>query len=146
MFLERSLLTKRQHLLNNLRCPCGRIAMGQPLFFDKCCGQYIDHFDIRPAPDPVSLMRSRYTAFFFERERYLLDTWHPTERPRSVEFDPKTQWLGLDVQSQKMLDLDTAEVEFVARFRLNGRATRLHENSLFKRNNGRWFYVVAQTD
>lgn len=120
--------------------------MGQPLFFDKCCGQYIDHFDIRPAPDPVSLMRSRYTAFFFERERYLLDTWHPTERPRSVEFDPKTQWLGLDVQSQKMLDLDTAEVEFVARFRLNGRATRLHENSLFKRNNGRWFYVVAQTD
>lgn len=120
--------------------------MGQPLFFDKCCGQYLDHFDIRPAPDPESLMRSRYTAFFFEREQYLLDTWHPTERPRSVEFDPMTQWLGLDVQSQKMLDLDTAEVEFVARFRLNGRATRLHENSLFKRNNGRWFYVVAQTD
>lgn len=91
-------------------------------------------------------MRSRYSAFVLERERYLLDTWHPTQRPQSVEFEPLTKWLGLHIQSQTLLDLDTAEVEFVARFRLNGRATRLHEKSQFKRLNGRWFYVIAQTD
>ncbi len=91
-------------------------------------------------------MRSRYTAFVLAREGYLLDTWHPSERPRSVEFEPLAQWLGLHVHAQTLLDLDTAEVEFVARFRLNGRATRLHENSLFKRHSGRWFYVIAQAD
>jgi Uncharacterized protein conserved in bacteria len=36
---------------------------------------------------------------------------------------------------------DTAEVEFVARFRIAGRAVRLHERSRFVREDGRWFYV-----
>jgi SEC-C motif-containing protein len=33
------------------------------------------------------------------------------------------------------------EVEFVARSRLAGRGQRLHERSLFVREDGRWFYV-----
>jgi SEC-C motif-containing protein len=43
-----------------------------------------------------------------------------------------------------MFDADHGEVEFVARYRLNGRATRLHENSLFERTGARWFYIKAQ--
>jgi len=38
-------------------------------------------------------------------------------------------------------DEDSAEVEFVARFRLGGKATRLHERSRFVREQGCWFYV-----
>ena len=32
-------------------------------------------------------------------------------------------------------------VEFVARYRVAGRAVRLHETSRFVREGGRWFYV-----
>ena len=39
------------------------------------------------------------------------------------------------------LDADHAEVEFVARLREAGRATRLHERSRFVRESGHWFYV-----
>jgi SEC-C motif-containing protein len=39
------------------------------------------------------------------------------------------------------LDNAHAEVEFVARNRVQGRATRMHERSRFVREDGRWFYV-----
>lgn len=89
-------------------------------------------------------MRSRYSAFVFGRERYLLDTWSPVTRPPSIEWEPQTKWLGLEIKSQRMLDLNQGYVEFVARFRLNGKATRLHENSFFMREENRWLYVNAQ--
>ena len=89
-------------------------------------------------------MRSRYTAFVLERERYLLDTWSPEHRPESVEFEVGVKWLGLEVKSKKMLDPDQGEVEFVARYRLGGKATRLHENSLFVRKEDRWQYLCAR--
>ena len=38
-------------------------------------------------------------------------------------------------------DDDHAEVEFVARSKLGGRAHRMHENSRFVREAGRWFYL-----
>jgi SEC-C motif domain protein len=39
------------------------------------------------------------------------------------------------------VDVDHAEVEFVARSRLDGRGQRLHERSRFVREQGRWLYV-----
>jgi SEC-C motif-containing protein len=35
-------------------------------------------------------------------------------------------------------------VEFVARSRLAGRASRMHETSRFAREHGRWFYVDGE--
>jgi len=35
-------------------------------------------------------------------------------------------------------------VEFVARYKLNGRAFRLHEVSRFARVDGRWLYVDGE--
>jgi SEC-C motif-containing protein len=131
-------------MINHEFCPCGREAAGKQLVFRNCCGQYLDHFETILAPDPESLMRSRYSAFVLERERYLLDTWSPAYRPASLEFDSQSKWLGLAIKSKKMLDVDHGEVEFVARYRLNGRATKLHENSLFERIGAKWFYVKAQ--
>ncbi len=131
-------------MVNKELCPCGRAAFEKPLLFEQCCGQYLDHFETQPAPDPESLMRSRYSAFVRGRERYLLDTWCLANRPHTVEFDLQTKWLGLSIKSKKTLDEHHAEIEFVARYRLNGRATRLHENSLFEHQCGRWFYVKAQ--
>lgn len=91
-------------------------------------------------------MRSRYTAFTLLREDYLLETWHPSTRPSSLglEADKKTKWLGLDVKRHEQQDADHALVEFVARYKVGGRAFRLHEVSRFVHEGGKWSYVDGE--
>ncbi len=123
-------------------CPCGRVdAKKRAVAYADCCGRFVDHFSTAPAPDAEYLMRSRYSAFVLERADYLLATWHPSTRPASLDFDEATKWLGLEVREHKPTGTDTAEVEFVARYRVQGRAVRLQERSRFVREDGRWFYV-----
>jgi len=123
-------------------CPCGRTdAKGRALAYAHCCGRWLDDFADRPAPDAESLMRSRYTAFVLARTDYLLATWHPRTRPPALSLEPGVKWLGLEVRSRLAAGAG-AEVEFVARSRLQGRAQRLHERSRFVREaDGRWYYV-----
>jgi SEC-C motif domain protein len=125
-------------------CPCGRTAPRTRalLAYADCCGRYLGHWDDCPAPDAESLMRSRYTAFVREDGPYLLATWDAAHRPASIDFDPGTRWLGLEVRAHRPLGPDRAEVEFVARQRApGGRAHRLHETSRFVCTAGRWYYV-----
>ena len=123
-------------------CPCGRLSpQRRPLPWGQCCGRYVDAFDTAPAPDAESLMRSRYSAFVRENAAYLLATWHAHTRPAQLDFDPHARWLGLEVRAVRSTGSDHAEVEFVARYRLAGRAVRLHERSRFQREEGRWYYV-----
>jgi SEC-C motif-containing protein len=61
-------------------CPCGRAAT-----YAACCGRYHHGPLAMLAPDPESLMRSRYSAFVKDERAYLLATWHPTERPSLIE-------------------------------------------------------------
>jgi len=117
-------------------CPCGSGAS-----LAACCGRYLGHFDTTPAPDAERLMRSRYTAFVLRRADYLLATWHAGRRPEALDFDAGAKWLGLDVRAHRATGEDRAEVEFVARWRVGGRAVRLHERSCFVREGGRWYYV-----
>ena len=121
-------------------CPCGRKnARGQALVYAACCGP--THSGERPAPDAETLMRSRYSAFVRGDVPYLLATWHASTRPASLELEAGAKWLGLDIKAHHMSGADTAEVEFVARFRVAGRAVRQHELSRFVREDGHWFYV-----
>ena len=135
----------RTPAVSSAACPCGRLQGSGPkaklLAYADCCGRFIDHWDAQPAPDAECLMRSRYTAFVCERADYLLATWHPSHRPALLDFDAAAQWLGLEVRGHWVKDVDHAEVEFVARHRLGGRAVRLHERSRFVREGGRWYYV-----
>ena len=126
-------------------CPCGRVdAKKRTVDYVDCCGRYVDHFSDAPAPDAEHLMRSRYSAFVLERADYLLATWHSSTRPASLDLDAGAKWLGLEVREHKTTGADTAEVEFVARYRVDGRAVRLHERSRFVREYGRWFYVDGE--
>ena len=128
-------------------CPCGRPdAKGRPLPYDRCCGRFHADFAGSPAPDAESLMRSRYSAFVLERSDDLLATWHASTRPPQIDFEPGLKWLGLEVRMHRVLDADRAEVEFVARSRLAGRAHRLHERSRFVRESGRWYYVEGDLE
>lgn len=136
-------------------CPCGRpqaapgkaapgkAAPSRARPYADCCGRYLDPAPDAPgpAPDAESLMRSRYTAFVLERADYLQGTWHVSTRPAALDFEPGTKWLGLEVRRHRLTGDDRAEVEFVARYRVGGRAVRLHETSRFVREGGRWFYV-----
>jgi SEC-C motif domain protein len=108
----------------------------------RCCGRYLGHLDDSPAPDAESLMRSRYTAHVLGDANYVLATWYVATRPdANVEFEPGTKWLGLDVRHHRAIDVTHAEVEFVARYRVQGRGVRLHERSRFVLDDGRWYYV-----
>lgn len=94
------------------------------------------------ASDAETLMRSRYSAYVRGLEDYLLATWHPTTRPESIAFDPATRWLGLQVRNTDVTGPDTAEVEFVARYKVGGAsAVRMRERSRFVQEAGRWWYV-----
>ncbi|UCE89992.1 MAG: SEC-C domain-containing protein [Pseudomonadota bacterium] len=119
-------------------CPCGS---GQ--LYTDCCGRYLDGGE-QPAT-AAQLMRSRYTAYVRGNESWLRTTWHPTTCPATL--DPTAQgpvkWLGLKVV--RVVDGSEADtqgiVEFVARYKVRGRAQRMHEVSRFRREQGRWFYV-----
>ena len=120
-------------------CPCGRTApKGQALGLADCCGPL--HAG-QAAPDAERLMRSRYSAFVRGDVPYLLATWHSSQRPASLELEAGAKWLGLEIKQHRMTGTDSAEVEFVARFRVGGKAIRQHERSRFVREEGRWFYV-----
>jgi SEC-C motif-containing protein len=106
---------------------------------DQCCGRYLDGG--AAAPDAQALMRSRYSAFVLGRLDYLRASWHPSTCPEDVAPVPGTKWLGLEVRDHVQTDATHAEVEFVARYRVAGRAVRLHERSRFVCEAGRWLYV-----
>lgn len=138
-------------------CPCGGASLA------ACCGPYLAGDALPPTAE--ALMRSRYTAYTQRNEAYLRATWHPRTRPLDAIIDPdeNLRWLGLEIKSALRLrqrkaelpdhpdsdrDSDRNSVEFVARFKLAGRAHRLHELSRFLREPDpalggapRWFYL-----
>ncbi|MHB1115327.1 YchJ family protein [Sideroxydans sp.] len=119
-----------------IECPCGS---SKP--YTECCARYIEGGT--PAPTAEALMRSRYTAYTQLKEDYLLASWHPATRPAALGLadEAPTKWLGLEVKRHAQQDAEHATVEFVARYKVNGRAHRLHEVSSFVQEAGRWFYV-----
>lgn len=117
-------------------CPCGSDKN-----YAACCGPYIDGG--AAAPNAEALMRSRYSAYTLLREDYLLTSWHESARPAQLDLAAEApgKWLGLQIRRHEQQDADHAVVEFVARYKVSGRAHRLHEVSRFVREEGRWFYV-----
>lgn len=114
-------------------CPCGGAD------YAGCCGPY--HGGAVPAT-AEALMRSRYSAYARRDEAYLRASWHPDTRPAGpiLEEGDGIKWVGLEVLHQQQ-DEERATVEFVARYKLGGRARRLHEISRFVREDGRWLYL-----
>ena len=91
-------------------------------------------------------MRSRYSAYALNRKDYVLATWHPSTRPATLDLNPQMKWIGLRMKAHRMIDENHAMVEFVARYKIDGRAYRLQERSRFVLEGGRWFYVRAEED
>ncbi|MGF6511363.1 YchJ family protein [Paraburkholderia sp. 32] len=132
-------------------CPCGGAAPDarggtatKAPRFVQCCGRYIDGGEA--APRALELMRSRYSAYVLGAPDYLRATWDPSTCPADLDVDPTApdapRWLGLQIKGFAESDADHATVEFIARYKVGGRAYRLHESSRFVRgDDGRWRYV-----
>ncbi len=115
-------------------CPC------HSGFHDfNCCGTFLEKNTI---PDnPSALMRSRYSAYVKEDIDYLLNTWSPAQRPSPDSLITKnTQWVGLQIISEKQLNEYEAEVMFEASYISNNQLCRIQENSLFQLVRGKWLY------
>jgi SEC-C motif-containing protein len=126
-------------MTNEELCPCG-----SGLAFIDCCGRYITNSENPPTAE--ALMRSRYTAYATGENGYLLNTWHESTRPQALDLDPLVKWLDLAVTSTSAgREKDSnGMVEFKARYKVGGRAYRMHEVSRFVKKNGKWFYVDGE--
>ena len=117
-------------------CPCesGLVYVG-------CCGEL--HSGRVLAHSALQLMRSRYSAFALGNADYLIESWHPDTRPASLVIDESQRWIGLKIKTVSLggTDEDEGSVEFVARYKVQGKAYRLHENGRFPRLSGRWYYL-----
>lgn len=87
-------------------------------------------------------MRSRYTAFTLNDEAFLLQSWHQSTRPKALNHDDEKniKWVDLKVLRHEPGDKSSI-VEFIARYKINGKAGKIHELSRFTKEGDRWFYV-----
>lgn len=127
--------------MSNKPCPCG-----SALPFSECCEPIIN--GKREAATCLELMRSRYVAFTMADIDYLLRSHHASTRPvkerkQMKKWAESVQWMGLAILSTKEGNAqdDAGYVEFRALYLENGQMQQIHENSRFKRENNRWFYV-----
>ncbi|PDP84571.1 hypothetical protein CQJ94_28130 [Glycomyces fuscus] len=122
-------------------CPCGGSAA-----YRDCCGRL--HSGRATASTAEQLMRSRYSAFAVGDRDYLLRTWHPSTRPRSLDLDPGTEWVRLEVLSATggTPFHNEGTVAFRAVHRAGAREGVLDEHSRFVRHEGGWVYLDAIAD
>jgi SEC-C motif domain protein len=125
--------------MSNPACPCQ-----SGLAHAACCGRWHEGPLHLQAPDAALLMRSRYCAYVLDLRGYLLATWHPSTRPSAIEAPQAgLRWMGLEVKRHTVLSDTAAQVAFVARSKLGGRAHRLQELSRFVFEEGQWYYVSS---
>lgn len=124
------------------RCPCG-----SGLSLEKCCGPLISAN--ATAASAEALMRSRYTAFTLRESTYLLTSWHSSTRPPELNLaEDDTEWQGLTILKTSTGRSGECDgmVEFVARYRQQGKEGALHERSRFLHEDGRWFYLDGEIE
>lgn len=126
-------------------CPCGQTTkQGKALTLSQCCGPFLEG---QAKPETAEqLMRSRYSAYVLQRFDYVRQTWWPESCPNDLEDnnpDERLHWIGLTVRRHECSPQTPTEaiVEFIARYKVGGKAYRMHETSCFTRKDGRWYYV-----
>lgn len=121
-------------------CPCGTGKI-----FADCCQPFIEGKLV--APTAEALMRSRYTAYVLADINYLLNSHHPSTRPskdrkKILKWAKSMQWKGLEVLACMHGKEDDTKgwVEFKASYLEEGEPQEIHENSVFVKENGKWYY------
>ncbi len=124
-------------------CVCG-----SGFEFAACCEPILAG---QPAPTAEALMRSRYAAYAVGNLDHLERTATPEAREAFNRADAEqvadeTTWLGLEIRQvvNGGVEDETGQVEFVFRYRLQGRKMMQHELADFCRQDGLWLYQGSQ--
>ena len=127
--------------MKNNQCPCGT-----NLDYENCCK--IIHDDIHQAKTAEQLMRSRYSAFVKANGDYLMESQHSSTRKPTTKHDTLRWAMSVKWQGLKIIDKvrgeegdDKGTVEFVASFMERFMNRKIHEDSVFVKENGHWVYL-----
>ena len=90
-------------------------------------------------------MRSRYTAYVKVAAPYLKETLAPEVRHDFKESDVRewagqSEWLGLEI-----IKAEGSSVEFMAKYRAQGKVHEHHEVSTFRKEGGKWYFVDGES-
>lgn len=122
-------------------CPC---MSGKT--YESCCKPYHEG---KSAPDVLSLMRSRYSGYFFHLGKYIIDTTHKDNvnykedkvlwEKEILDFCNKTTFKGLKI-ADCFFEKNDGWVIFIAYLEQEGKDLSFWEKSYFVKENGRWYY------
>jgi SEC-C motif domain protein len=114
-------------------CPCGSKKE-----FSTCCEPFLNGLALPSTAE--ELMRSRYTAYTQNNITYLKETTAPEKRGQFKEEDfaewASVEWLSLNIISTK-----DKVVEFMAKYKADGKTYDHHEVSKFRQIGPKWFFV-----
>ncbi len=116
--------------------------------FEACCAPILAG---QPAPTAEALMRSRYAAYVVGNLDHLERTATPEALQAFNRLDAErvvdeTTWLGLEIRRvvDGGVDDETGQVEFVFRYRQQGKTLAQHERSEFRRDGEIWRYQGSE--
>lgn len=125
-------------------CPCG-----SGIAFTDCCQPLIE--SRKDAETAEALMRSRYTAHAIKSFDYLFGTTLPDsrqeeDRKSTAAWSKRLEWQSLAIRNVEKggTEDDTGLVEFIARYRKDGKAFDHHEIAEFVRQDGKWYFKDGQ--
>lgn len=118
-------------------CPCC-----SNLAYINCCGPF--HTNKANPASPEAMMRSRYAAYVLHLIDYLVATTHAETRnlyrKKDIEnWSKQNLWLKLEIISAAK-----DKVEFKAYYQHDSKNFIHHENSTFKMENKRWYYLSGE--
>lgn len=118
-------------------CPCC-----SNLAYHNCCEPF--HTNRAIPLTPEALMRSRYAAYVLHLIDYLIETTHPETRNlyRKTDIEKWSKqnlWLKLEI-----ISVVNNKVEFKAYYQSGTKNQTHHENSTFKIENKRWYYLSGE--
>src|SRR5262249_36591338 len=115
-----------------------------------CCAPF--HRGEREAPDPVALMRSRYSAFALGEAEYLWKTLHADHPDRAEPRDKalrslrgakdRLRYMGLSILDSRRKGM-SGEVLFCAKVFERGQDRSFVEKSDFEHDGEGWRYLVG---
>lgn len=109
----------------------------------ECCGKFLVEKVLPSSPE--ELMRSRYSAYKIKDIDYLVATTHPDYR-KYYSRKSIAKWAN-SVEFLKLTIVDASEdrVKFIAIFRDEmGNLQEHREDSLFKFEDGKWYYLEGE--
>lgn len=127
-------------------CPCG-----SEFQYTECCKKFHDG---AVAENPLTLMRSRYSAFAMNIPNYLIETTHP-DNPgfrygkekwaREIgRFSRITEFIKLEIMDSWQ-GYEEATVTFCAHLKVIGKEATFTEKSRFVKKDDRWVYIDGIT-